>query len=89
MTNDAMTNDQTVMDLEGSHTSGVYSKQPLVIVRGEGATVWDAQGRAYIDCVGGHGVANVGHCHPVVVAAIKEQAEKLITCQEIFYNDRR
>ncbi len=76
-------------ELEARYTSGVYVKRPLVIVRGEGARVWDAQGRAYIDCVGGHGVANVGHCHPKVVAAIKEQAEKLITCPESFYNDRR
>ncbi len=75
--------------LEASHTSGVYTKRSLVIARGEGARVWDAQGREYIDCVGGHGVANVGHCHPKVVAAIKEQAERLITCPESFYNDRR
>jgi acetylornithine/LysW-gamma-L-lysine aminotransferase len=76
-------------ELEARYTSGVYVKRPLVIVRGERARVWDAQGRAYIDCVGGHGVANVGHCHPRVVAAIKEQAERLITCPESFYNDRR
>jgi len=84
-----MTNDQTLMELEGGHTSGVYTKRPLVIVRGQGARVWDAQGRVYIDCVGGHGVVNVGHCHPTVVAAIREQAERLITCPESFYNDRR
>jgi acetylornithine/LysW-gamma-L-lysine aminotransferase len=88
-----MTNDvaslTTLMELEDGHTSGVYTKRPLVIVRGEGARVWDAQGRAYIDCVGGHGVVNVGHCHPRVVAAIKEQAERLITCPESFYNNRR
>ena len=89
MTNETMTNDQILMELEDSHTSGVYTKRPLVIVRGEGARVWDAQGRAYIDCVGGHGVVNVGHCHPRVVAAIKEQVERLITCPESFYNDRR
>lgn len=88
-----MTNDvaslTTLMELEDGHTSGVYTKRPLAIVRGEGARVWDAQGRAYIDCVGGHGVVNVGHCHPRVVAAIREQAERLITCPEGFYNDRR
>jgi acetylornithine/LysW-gamma-L-lysine aminotransferase len=89
MLKDTMTNDQTLMELEDNHTSGVYVKRPLVIVRGEGARVWDAQGRTYIDCVGGHGVANVGHCHPKVVAALKEQAEKLITCPESFHNDRR
>ena len=78
-----------LMALEDGHTSGVYTKRPLVIVRGEGAKLWDAQGREYIDCVGGHGVVNVGHCHPRVVTAIREQAERLITCPESFYNDRR
>jgi acetylornithine/LysW-gamma-L-lysine aminotransferase len=93
MTNETMTNDvaslTTLMEWEDRHTSGVYTKRPLVIVRGEGARVWDAQGREYIDCVGGHGVVNVGHCHPRVVAAIREQAGRLITCPESFYNDRR
>ncbi|HUW12834.1 MAG TPA: aspartate aminotransferase family protein [Anaerolineae bacterium] len=78
-----------VAALEDRHTSGVYSKRPLVIVRGSGAKLWDSQGREYIDCIGGHGVANVGHCHPGVVAAIREQAGRLITCQESFYNDQR
>lgn len=75
--------------LEGQHTSGVYFKRPVLIVRGAGARVWDAQGREYVDCATGHGVALVGHCHPRVVAAIREQAERLITCSEAFYNDRR
>ena len=81
--------DHELAVLEDRHSSGVYSKRPLVIVRGRGARVWDAQGREYIDCIGGHGVANVGHCHPAIVEAIQEQAERLITCQESFYNDRR
>jgi acetylornithine/LysW-gamma-L-lysine aminotransferase len=75
--------------LEDRHTSGCYQKRPIAIVRGKGAHLWDADGKEYIDCVGGHGVANVGHCHPRVVAAIREQAERLITCPESFYNDRR
>ncbi|MGQ9467632.1 MAG: aspartate aminotransferase family protein [Anaerolineae bacterium] len=75
--------------LEGQYTSGVYRKRPVLIVRGAGARVWDAQGREYVDCAAGHGVALVGHCHPRVVAAIREQAERLITCSEAFYNDRR
>jgi len=81
--------DHELAVLEDRHSSGVYSKRPMVIVRGRGARVWDTRGRAYIDCVGGHGVANVGHCHPAIVEAIQEQAERLITCQESFYNDRR
>jgi len=61
----------------------------VTIVRGLGAHLWDDQGREYIDCVAGYGVANVGHCNPAVVAAIREQSERLITCPELFYNDVR
>jgi acetylornithine/LysW-gamma-L-lysine aminotransferase len=74
---------------ESRHTSGVYYKRDVAIVRGEGALVWDQDGREYIDCVGGHGVAIVGHCNPDVVAAVQRQAERLITCPEVFYNDIR
>ena len=77
------------IELESHYTSGVYPKREIAIVRGEGARVWDEQGRSYIDCVGGHGVAIVGHCHPAVVQALREQASVLITCPEIFYNDVR
>ena len=77
------------MALEAQYSSGVYGKRENVIVRGSGARIWDDQGRSYIDCVAGIGVANVGHCHPKVVQAIAEQAATLITCQEMFYNDRR
>jgi LysW-gamma-L-lysine/LysW-L-ornithine aminotransferase len=82
-------NQASIIDTEASHTSGVYPKRPLAIVRGERAHVWDAEGREYIDCVGGQGAANLGHCHPAIVAAITGQAGRLITCPEIFYNDRR
>jgi predicted acetylornithine/succinylornithine family transaminase len=74
---------------EARYTSGVYYKRDVAIVRGEGALVWDQDGRAYIDCVGGHGVAIVGHSNPDVVAAVRRQAERLITCPEVFYNDVR
>ncbi len=75
--------------LEEQHTSGVYAKIPLRVVRGAGARVWDAQGREYVDCAAGHGVAIVGHCHPRVVAAVREQAEQLIICSEMFYHAHR
>jgi len=75
--------------LEEQHTSGVYAKIPLRVVRGAGARVWDAQGREYVDCAAGHGVAIVGHCHPQVVAAVREQAEQLIICSEMFYHAHR
>jgi acetylornithine/LysW-gamma-L-lysine aminotransferase len=75
--------------LEQRHTSSVYPKRDVVIVRGEGVWLWDEQGRRYLDCVGGHGVAALGHAHPAIAEAIAEQARRLITCPEVFYNDRR
>lgn len=78
-----------IITQENQYTSGFYPKRDIAIVRGRGARVWDDQGREYIDCVGGHGVALVGHCHPAVSQAIRLQAEQLITCPEIFYNDVR
>jgi LysW-gamma-L-lysine/LysW-L-ornithine aminotransferase len=75
--------------IENAHTSGVYAKRELTIVRGEGATLYDEDGNAYIDCVGGQGAANLGHAHPKVVAAITEQAQKIISVPEMFYNDTR
>ena len=77
------------IELENTYTSGVYGKRPVAIVRGSGALVWDAEGREYIDCIAGHGVANIGHGRPEVAAAIAAQAQRLITCPEIFYNDVR
>ena len=78
-----------IIAMEDHHDSGLYPKQPLVLVRGEGARVWDADGREYIDCVGGHGVANVGHANPAVIQAVTEQVRKLVICPNGFYNDQR
>ena len=77
------------MTLEDRRTSGLYHKRPIVIVRGEGARLWDSEGKAYIDCVGGQGAANLGHANPRVAAAISDQARRLISCPEMFYNEQR
>lgn len=79
----------SVMELEAKHSAGTYPKRDLVLVRGSGVHVWDADGRQYIDCVGGHGVCLLGHCHPDVTRAVCDQAAQLVTCPGIFYNDRR
>ncbi len=79
----------STFELEQAHTSGVYIKRELEIVRGAGARLWDADGNSYIDCVGGQGAANLGHAHPAVIAAIQRQSAELISCPEIFHNPVR
>ena len=73
------------------HEYGVVlaAKRDLVAVRGQGALLYDEAGQAYIDCVGGIGVAALGHSHPKLVEAVQRQAETLITCPHILYNDVR
>jgi len=83
---DTLTN---VNELEDQHSSGAYLKRDITIVRGAGATLWDDRGNAYIDCVGGQGAANLGHCHPAVLEAIARQSAELITCPELFHNPLR
>jgi acetylornithine/LysW-gamma-L-lysine aminotransferase len=78
-----------ILTLESRHDSTVYSKRPLALVRGEGARVWDADGRVYVDCIGGHGVANIGHANAAVASAIAEQAQRLLVCPTGLYNDQR
>src|SRR5512136_3704 len=79
----------TIQELESQFTSGVYTKRPIALVRGAGAHVWDSDENEYVDCVGGQGSVNIGHANPVVAEAIALQAKTLITCPEMFYNDRR
>jgi LysW-gamma-L-lysine/LysW-L-ornithine aminotransferase len=78
-----------IMEIEDAHTSGAYFKRPLTLVRGQGCTVWDDEGNAYLDATSGQGVALLGHSHPAVSAAVAQQASTLITCPEIFYNGQR
>jgi len=82
-------NSQEILDIETKHSAGTYVKQPLVIVRGQGASLFDADGVEYLDCASGHGVANLGHAHPKVAEAIYKQASTLITLFETFPNDQR
>jgi acetylornithine/LysW-gamma-L-lysine aminotransferase len=65
----------------------VYTKRDIVLCRGEGARVWDQDEKEYIDCVAGLGVAALGHCNPVLVNAITEQANRLMNCSNLFYNE--
>ncbi|MCG3135353.1 MAG: [LysW]-aminoadipate semialdehyde transaminase [Planctomycetes bacterium] len=66
-----------------------YAQLPIAVVRGEDCTVWDADGREWLDLYGGHCVAATGHCHPRVVAAIREQAGRLLFYSNVMANDCR
>lgn len=64
-----------------------YAPQQIIPVRGEGSRLWDQQGREYIDFAGGIAVNSLGHCHPVLVNALKEQGEKLWHLSNVFTNE--
>lgn len=86
---DSILSTMDLQELENIHSSGAVPRRPLTIVRGEGARLFDDQGRSYIDCASAQGWANLGHGHPAVLAAIREQAGKLIAHTEGSYNDQR
>jgi acetylornithine/LysW-gamma-L-lysine aminotransferase len=74
---------------EDNYLGNLYQRFPINISKGKGSTVWDVLGNEYIDCMGGYGVALIGHCNDRVVNAIKNQSEKLITCHMSIYNNVR
>ncbi|GAB4545212.1 MAG: aspartate aminotransferase family protein [Anaerolineales bacterium] len=78
-----------IFEIENTRGAGTYAKQNLVIVRGQGASLFDANGVEYLDCSSGHGVANLGHAHPKIAEALYKQANTLITLFESFPNDQR
>jgi len=69
-----------------AHLLQNYRTQPLVIERGQGTRVWDADGRSYLDLLGGIATCALGHCHPEVVKALKAQADKLWHISNVFYS---
>ena len=69
------------------HVAANYTRLPIVVVRGAGSEVWDADGRRYIDLFPGWAVSGLGHCHPLVVEAIREQAGRLIHIANNFHNE--
>ena len=72
-------------ELEQQYFMNTIERVPVTLVRGEGARVWDEDGREYLDFVGGWAVNSLGHCHPVVVEAVAEQAQTLIQASNQFY----
>ena len=76
--------------LERQHLLNLYTpiRMPMVMARGEGARLWDTEGREYLDFIsGGRAVTGLGHCHPKVVEAIRKQAGRLIHVSNDFYSE--
>jgi predicted acetylornithine/succinylornithine family transaminase len=73
--------------LEERYLMRTYRRAPVEFVRGEGALLWDAEGREYLDFLAGISVCSVGHCNPEVVEAVREQAGRLMHTSNLFYTE--
>jgi acetylornithine/N-succinyldiaminopimelate aminotransferase len=84
-----MTSTEELMEREQKAIFQTYTRQRVAIARGSGARVWDVEGREYVDFVAGIAVNSLGHCHPAVVEAIREQAEMLIHTSNLYYTENQ
>ena len=73
--------------LEERYLMRTYRRGPVDFVRGEGVLLWDADGKEYLDFLSGISVCSVGHCHPAVVAAVTDQAARLMHVSNLFYTE--
>lgn len=78
---------QRAIELEDKYGAHNYHPLPVVLERGEGACVWDVDGNRYYDFLAAYSAVNQGHCHPKIVSALVEQAQKLTLTSRAFYND--
>ena len=65
-----------------------YLPLPLVLSRGEGVWVWDVDGNRYLDCLSAYSALNQGHCHPRIISALKDQADRCTITSRAFHNDQ-
>jgi len=78
---------EQIRSLDSRYHMNVYGRLPVAFVRGEGALLWDTDGKRYLDFLAGIAVMSVGHSHPKVVQAIREQAGKLAHVSNLFYTE--
>lgn len=80
-------NSQSYIDRENKYSAHNYHPLPVVLERGEGVYMWDVDGKKYYDFLSGYSAVNQGHCHPKIVKAMIEQAQKLTLTSRAFYSD--
>jgi acetylornithine/N-succinyldiaminopimelate aminotransferase len=73
--------------LEARYAMPTYARAPVEFVRGSGARLWDGEGKEYLDFFAGLSVHNAGHCHPAIVAAIRDQAGQLAGSSNLYYSE--
>ena len=79
--------EQEYMDREAKYGAHNYHPLPVVLEKGEGIYVWDVNGKRYFDFLSAYSAVNQGHCHPKIVEAMTEQAQKLALTSRAFYNN--
>ena len=79
---------QYFIDLESTYGAHNYHPLPVVISKAAGCEVWDVEGKKYLDFLSGYSSLNQGHCHPKIIQAMVEQAQKLTLTSRAFYNDQ-
>ncbi|TKT94369.1 ornithine--oxo-acid transaminase [Dyadobacter frigoris] len=79
---------QLAMELEGKYGAHNYKPMPVVLSKGEGVYVWDVEGKRYLDFLSAYSAVSQGHCHPKIIAAMIEQAQKLTLTSRAFYSDK-
>ena len=77
---------QSYIELEEKYGAHNYHPLPVVLEKGEGVYVWDVDGKKYFDFLSAYSAVNQGHCHPRIIKALKDQAEKLTLTSRAFYN---
>ena len=80
---------EQIHEVEDGRLISLYAKREIALARGEGTRLWDSAGRRYLDLMSNYGVNILGHAHPRVNEAIKEQVDLLANCHSSFYNDAR
>jgi predicted acetylornithine/succinylornithine family transaminase len=76
-----------LQELESSYAMDTYARAPVEFVRGEGARLWDSEGKEYLDFFAGLSVHNAGHCHPRIVEAVREQVGTFAGSSNLFYSE--
>jgi ornithine--oxo-acid transaminase len=84
---DVVYNSRYYLELEEKYGAHNYHPLPVVLTKGEGVFVWDVEGKRYYDFLSGYSAVNQGHCHPKIVAALTEQAQRLTLTSRAFHND--